>query len=163
MKEILLNHGKIAIVDDEDYDRLMAMGKWHYNNGYAIRSAPYKTSLGKWSSKTVFMHRIIMDAPKEMEVDHRWGDTLDNRKENLRLCTHQQNVCNRIHSNNTSGFKGVSWHKRDRKWQAKIKFNGIRLHLGYFNDKIEAARVYNAAALQYQGEFAKLNQIPALP
>lgn len=160
MKEIPLSQDKVALVDDDMYDYL-SKWKWCYHKGYAARNELFITASGEKARKLVRMHRVIMNAPDGMDVDHRWGDTLDNRKENLRICTRQQNSCNKAQVNNTSGFKGVSWHKARNKWRAQIKLNQRQIHLGYFNNKTEAAKAYNAAALQYQGEFALLNQIPA--
>ena len=94
--------------------------------------------------------------------DHKNNQPLDNRKENLRLCTNQENAFNSSKPrNNTSGAKGVSWNKRDRKYEAYISC-GKRRNLGMFTDLIEAAKAYNAAALELFGEFAKINDIEAL-
>lgn len=106
---------------------------------------------------TCYLHRVIMNAPPGVQVDHINGDTLDNRRCNLRLCTHKENGHNRKLQGGTSKFKGVTWHKRDRKWQAGIRHNGKQIHLGYFNDDVEAARAYDRAARKYFGEFARVN------
>lgn len=159
MKQIPLTQGKVAIVDDEDYDRLVAMGKWQIekrkNTIYAT-----KKILVNGVMKRVYMHSIVMQA-NGAQVDHKFGDGLDNRKENLRICTHAQNQMNRgVPSNNKSGFKGVCWHKNIKRWVAYIKVNNKNVNIGTFKDKIEAAKAYNAAAIFYHGEsFAKLNQI----
>ena len=106
------------------------------------------------------LHRFLLNAPKDMQVDHINGITLDNRESNLRLCTSKENRCNnKKHKNNTSGFKGVCYHKRDNKWHSQITMNMKKIHLGYFTDKIEAAKVYNDAAIKYHREFARLNRI----
>lgn len=161
MKEIKLTKGKVALVDDDIYDYLMQW-KWYCDsNGYAVRNERYITASGERKRNTIYMHRVIMNALSGTDVDHRWGDKLDNQRSSLRVCTRSQNQANKFQSNNTSGFKGVTWEKRDKKWRAYISFNRRKIHLGLFNDKIEAAKVYNAAAIQYQGEFAVLNQIPA--
>lgn len=107
------------------------------------------------------MHRLLTNAPKGSQVDHINGDKLDNRKINLRVCTHSQNQINRgKQKNNTSGFKGVYPQKQSKKYRAKISVNGKEYHLGYFDCPIEAAKAYNAATLNYHEEFAKLNIIP---
>lgn len=150
MKEIPLTQGKVALVDDEDYERLVAMGKWQFVNGYA--------SKGIWPNKSIKMHRLIMDTPIGFETDHINGNKLDNRRKNLRVCTTAENQLNRgVPKNNTSGFKGV--HKFRNKWRSSIKINSRRVHLGLFTCPIEAASAYNEAAIKYHGEFAKLNPI----
>ena len=147
-KIIPLLHGKQTIVDDEDFDNLSKY-KWRCNsNGYVVRGSAARFRL----------HRVIMDAPVGMEVDHINGDTLDNRRENLRLCIHAENGRNRqLNMNNKSGYKGVSWNERDKKWRAMIKINLHHIYLGQFTDSMEAARAYDEAAQKYYGEFAKTN------
>jgi hypothetical protein len=102
------------------------------------------------------MHREIMGAKRGEKVDHKFHDTLDNRKEKLRVCTRQQNNANaRRRSDNSSGFKGVSWHKGHKKWQAAVRDgHGNKLHLGYFSTAESAARSYKAEAVRINGEFA---------
>jgi hypothetical protein len=101
-----------------------------------------------------------MNAPKNMQVDHIDNNKLNNIKSNLRLCNHTENMINRpTHSNSKSGYKGVIFYKRLNKYMAKINVNKKQLYLGLYIDPIHAARVYNAAALKYHGEFAHLNKI----
>ena len=160
MKQIPLTQGKYAIVDDEDYDRLMAMGKWHFNGIYAAKSITYRKPCGSMSSRTIIMHRFISKAPKGLEVDHEDGNGLNNQKQNIRVCTTSQNQKNRgKQANNTSGFKGVTWNKRVGRWYAQIQNNKKQISIGLFDCPIEAAKAYNAAAIKYHGEFAKINQI----
>jgi len=151
-------HGKgdlVALIDDED-EWLMEW-KWYVLRGtttnYAIRSA----WSGRWNMSTsLMMHREIMSAPVHMEVDHRNGNGLDNRTENLRLATRAQNARNRrIQSNNTSGIRGVDWRKREQKWRARIKVDNTYIELGHFTDLEEAKVVREEAALYYYGEFAR--------
>lgn len=156
MRKIKLSQGKYAIVDDNDFEWLNQW-KWYLgsNKRYATRCKSRK--LGK---KRVYLHRLIMDAKKGEEVDHINGDKIDNRRENLRICTTMQNKHNyKIPITNTSGYKGVGWHKRDKKWTARIRVNYKLIHLGYYVDKIEAALAYNKAAIKYHKEFARLNKI----
>lgn len=102
-------------------------------------------------------HRHIGDG---LVVDHINHNGLDNRKANLRLATRTQNSWNRRKVKTikcTSRFKGVSWHKYEKKWQARIQVNKMRKTIGYFDDEIEAAKAYDEAAKKYHGEFANLN------
>lgn len=102
------------------------------------------------------MHRVILDAPKGQIVDHINGKCLDNRRSNLRIVTASQNSINKkISTKNTSGFKGVSFHKGDKKWRACIKVNGVSKFLGSFNDKLDAASAYAEAAKVLHGEYAR--------
>jgi hypothetical protein len=113
--------------------------------------------------KTEYLHRMITKAPKGAECDHINGDCTDNRKSNLRVCSRSNNAANGIrYSNNKSGFRGVSWYKRGKCWESKIKVNYKTIYLGRFHTKEEAADTYNIAAVKYFGEFARLNDIPPL-
>lgn len=161
MKEITLTKGQVALVDDEDYE-FLSQWKWHAkpdrDTFYAARNAQ---DLTKRSGRaTLRMHQAIMDAPSSMEVDHRNGDGLDNRKSNLRIATHGANQQNRSSTSaNRSGFKGVSWFPPQARWRATIQADGVWRLLGYFTDPIDAARAYNDAALDLHGEFAVLNEV----
>jgi len=161
MKEIPLTQGKVALVDDEDYDRLMAMGKWQFGKEYAIKTLYFgRDGNGKQIKKTVLMHRIILNANDGDFVDHKKGSRLNNQKENLRICTHANNMMNRkLHSNNSTGYKGVYIQKKTGMFYASISVGGKQTHLGTFNTTIEAAKKYNEAAIYHYGEFASLNQI----
>lgn len=159
IRQIPLSRGKFAIVDASDYDWLNQW-KWSYRpNGYAIRKENVITDDGKLKRKTIRMHRIITNAPDNMEVDHINRNGLDNRRGNLRIVTHAQNMCNQKVRTGTSKYKGVIWYNKNNKWLARIRKNGKAIHLGYFVCEIEAALAYNAAALKYHGEFARLNEI----
>jgi hypothetical protein len=99
-----------------------------------------------------------MGARSGEQVDHINGDTLDNRIRNLRICSCAENLRNRgITKNNSSGFKGMSWHKECRRWQARIKYLGRDLHIGLFDDLFEAARAYDKKAAEIFGKFARFN------
>ena len=149
MKEIQLNHGYVALVDDEDFERL-SKWKWVYADGRAVR---YDSR----SKKTIYMHRVIIDTPDGMYTDHiKTGDTLNNQKSNLRVCTYSQNQANRgLNKNNTSGFKGVS--RDGKKWRAVIMVDNKYIRLSCHDTPEQAARVYDEAAKKYFGEFASLN------
>jgi hypothetical protein len=158
MKEIPLTHHKIALVDDEDYERLIKH-KWHArkdrNTFYASR-----TVMIEGKKTTVQLHREVLRLTfgDGIEVDHRNRNGLDNQKENLRIATSSLNSYNRkMQHNNTSGFRGVSWHSRDQVWQAYIKLRGKRINLGYHNDILLAAVAYDYAARKYYGNDAILN------
>lgn len=153
MKEIPLNHGFVALVDDDDFENVNQF-KWFYCQGYAHRNH----WIGNGRSKTVLMHRFIMNV--DGAVDHRNRDPLDNRRENLRVATKAENMRNRGATvSSTSGFKGVTWDKYRQKYKAQIKVDYRNIFLGRFNDMKEAAKAYNDAALHYFGGFAWLNPL----
>jgi hypothetical protein len=155
MKEIPLTKGYVAIVDDDDYEYLSQF-KWRVQGKiYAVRD---DHSTGK--RLQLYMHREIAGAKKGEVVDHLNHQTLDNRKENLRACSQTYNNGNHhMRSDNTSGYKGVTWNKRDRKWVAQIMFNGKNIRFGNFESKHDAARVYNFWAMDLFGEHALVNNI----
>ena len=167
MKLIELTQGQVAIIDDEDFERLnkhkwFAMRNPKNEDFYAVRNI--KKDGGGY--KIILMHREIMNAPKGMMVDHIHHNTSDNRKSNLRICTSSQSVMNRRKYKRkcSSIYKGVWLNKRrDNKGlkhlQAGIAVNGKKIHLGFFYNEKDAARAYNKAALKYFGEFAELNII----
>lgn len=156
MKEIPLTQGKVAIVDDDMYDYL-SQWKWYARkdgkNWYAQRNDGIKPF-----RKLVLMHREITNAPNGMDVDHWNRNGLDNRRENLRVCTRTENSRNAgLRITNKSGYKGVCWNKQHRVYDAHIRVDGKFLYLGSFSDSREAARAYDAAAKKHYGEFAWLN------
>ena len=107
----------------------------------------------------MFMHRLLMNFPSGMVIDHINRNGLDNRRANLRIVTNRQNCWNSSCGINvgSSKYKGVRWLARDRKWRSSIRHNGRKVSLGDFKDEISAARAYDAAAKRYRGEFAVLN------
>lgn len=114
---------------------------------------------GRWT--TLYMHRLLIGAPKGKQVDHRNHDGLDNRRRNLRLATSSQNLANQLKNpGRSSRFKGVTWHRRGGKWQAQIAVEGKRRYLGLHETEEAAARAYNKAAREAWGNFALLNTIP---
>lgn len=158
MKEITLTQGKVALVDDDVFEYLNQW-KWHYQKvektGYAIRSEG-----PKHHQRFILMHRVIMNTPSDQEVDHADHEGCNNQRYNMRNCTHASNMQNRTKQiGNTSGYKGVYFYKRDKKWVASISLNDNIVYLGRFTTPEDAARAYDKAALEHYGEFALLNGI----
>lgn len=154
MKTINMKCGAKVVVDDEDYDAI-ARYKWHLShNGYAVR----RERIG--GRKPIrYLHRSIMSADWDGDVDHINGDKLDNRRSNLRYATRSENNQNTHSRRGSSKFKGVVWHKQDRRWWAVIKANGKQHSLGTHATEEDAARAYNAAARRMFGDFARLNPV----
>lgn len=156
-REIQLTQNKVTLVDDSDFEYLNRY-KWYFKEGYAARSAWISA---KKCQQTVWMHHIIIKVLPGLEIDHINGNGCDNRRSNLRLCTHKQNSrsCEKHTRNASSKYKGVCWYKKQRKWRAYIQTAREFIHLGYFDVENDAAHAYNVAALNYFGEFAKPNVI----
>lgn len=152
-QRIPLSNGKEALVDDDDYPWLIQW-KWSYNGRYAARHA-----IVDGKSTSVYMHREILKPDPGMYTDHINGDRLDNRRCNLRSCSHAQNSRNmRKQAHPTSSaYKGVSFHKASGRWAAGIRVEGKRRSLGYYETEIDAAYAYDEAARQAYGEYAALN------
>jgi hypothetical protein len=155
--EIPLTQGRTSKIDRSDLNAVA-----HYNWCSSSHTGK-KYAVSRIDGKVRYLHRFLFGFPARVHVDHINGDTLDNRRENLRLCSHSQNLRNRGKTiANKSGFKGVSMSndKRKRKWSAEIRANGRRLRLGRFLTAAEAAMAYNEAAKIVHGSFAQLNRIP---
>jgi hypothetical protein len=160
MKEIKLsqygkNRGKyVALVDDEDYEYLNQW-KWHAQKTqkdktyYAIRS----TKLS--NLKAILMHRVIMNTPINLMVDHIDHNGLNNQKTNLINCSNRKNQSNKLNSNKK--YIGVYKPKNKNKVRAQIKINNVRIELGYFITEEDAARAYDEAAKKYGGESTSIN------
>ena len=151
MSKIQLTKGKFALIDESTFQEFSEFN-WHIANGYAARRLP--KAQGK---KMLYMHRLILSAPKGKIVDHINGDPLDNRIQNLRLCTHKQNIRNGRSRKGSSIYKGVSRRSDYAAFQAHITVNGKKKSLGCYKDEVEAAQAYDVAATKYFGEFANLN------
>lgn len=152
MKEIQLYRNKgTVIVDDEDYGYL-SQYRWHLDHGYA------SMTIKKPKPGVIYMHRLINETPTGLSTDHINGNKLDNRRKNLRICTQAQNNANaRMRRDNTSGVRGVVWHKRLEKWQAQITVNGKCLYLGMFVDMKDAIEARRKAARDIHGDFANVH------
>lgn len=156
MRYLQLTQNKKTKVDNSDYERLNKY-KWHAEKQggkywYAGRRIYYKN--GK--NKGLYLARIIMNPPKGMIVDHINGNTLDNRRKNLRIITRQQNTWNqKIRITNTSGYRGVSWDKKNKKWKAFV----AKTYYGLYENKWAAALIHNIWAKERYGKFVKLNKI----
>lgn len=149
---IKLAKGRIALIDDGDAWVLETGRSWCCNGKYVMRIS-YTTGV----RRTEYLHRLILGLESgSKKVDHINGDGLDNRRCNLRIATHRENIRNRRrNSNNTSGYKGVSWHGQCSKWTARIKTDVYYKSLGLFSTKEAAHAAYCAAAQKYHGSFAR--------
>jgi|SRR3990172_583006 len=147
---IRLNHGKFALVDAVDFDRVVAAGNWRFSNGYA------KLGVGRG---TISLQAFILQPLAGLEVDHIDQATLlDCRRSNIRIATRAENIRHRRKNrNNTSGYIGVTWHKGAQKWMAQASVKRRHVHLGLFGTAEEAARARDALIRELHGEFASLN------
>lgn len=168
-KAIPLTRGKHALVDESDYGFLMQWNWYACERGgggfYATRASYFRLPHGERKSKPIQMHNVLMNPPAGMEVDHINNNPLDNRRSNLRVCIHRQNMGNLTKprkGRTSSPYKGVSWHKYHECWQAMIKVNYHQKWLGNFTEPKEAAAAYNRAALEHFGEFAHLNDLESV-
>jgi hypothetical protein len=156
-----LTKGHFALIDEDDRD-LICRRSWCVRK--SIGRDVYYTHAAKRGEHgehlTTSMHVEIMGVHPGMDIDHINGDGLDNRRSNLRVCPHQKNAWNAIRRNKstiTSGYKGVSWYRRDSRWRAYVVIDAKQTHLGYFDDEVEAAMAYDKAARELFGEFARVN------
>lgn len=157
-KEIPTNNGPVAIVDDEDYERI-AKFRWTATKKHALRCRRVNGKVINY-----LMHREILNPPADMEIDHINGNGFDNRKANLRLCTSRQNTYNRgKHKRNTTGYKGVSMIKKSGRFLASagvtdpVTKKRTTVRFGYFDTAIEAAKAYDKGIRELHGEFAYVN------
>jgi hypothetical protein len=149
-----LTRGLHALVDEADYERVMAF-KWSVRPDKKTAYAQRAIVLPDGRTSTQQMHNFIADS---VGVDHINRNGLDNRRSNLRPATTSQNNANQgRRRDNTSGFKGVSWHASRKRWNARIGFQGKTISLGHYLTREEAARAYDQAAIEMYGEYAVLN------
>lgn len=141
--------GFFVIVDDCDYKRYKDKFINLDAHGYP------KIAIGK---EPHTLHRLVMDSPIGIFVDHVNHNLLDCRHSNLRLCTRAENNRNRRADIGTSKYKGVSWNKAAKKWRAQIRDGVKKIGLGYFDNEEAAAIAYDIAAIKCHKEFAYTNR-----
>jgi len=157
MRTIPLSQGKVALVNDEDYEYL-SQWKWHAHHERLTWYALRNITRSDGTQRQIRMQNILMGPAQEERVDHIDGNGLDNQRSNLRIATIAQNGQNKgLSRANTSGYKGVVWNRERNRWRAQIVVEGRSIYLGSFIDLIEAAQAYDVAAQHHFGEFARLN------
>jgi hypothetical protein len=155
-KEIPLSRGLVALVDDADYEPLTTGHKWfaspHRNTFYAKRM----TTSPSGNRSTEYLHRLLLpDAPR---IDHCNGNGLDNQRANLRVATGSQNQINRgLDRTNSTGFKGISFHRKTGLWHACLIWQGVKRSGQYHATPEDAARAYDALVRQHAGEYGRYN------
>lgn len=156
MITLTLSNGMPTTIGDEDL-ALVLPYRWHADvrEGLTYAVAVVRVASRK---RKIYMHRLITGGPRDVRIDHIDGNGLNNVRTNLRPSTNTENARNtRLARNNTSGFKGVYWYRRDGCWRAQIMVDRRCLHLGYFATAEQAAEAYDAAAVRYFGAFARTN------
>lgn len=153
MRTIPLTQGKVAIVDDADYE-VASQFKWHYGGVYAQRRIRTNKPGPRQTAET--MGRFLLNTPKGVVVSYRSLDKLDNRRSNLRVAAPREAYRNRkLGKNNRTGLKGVYHHKERDTWRATISRNGKKIHLGCYDTPETAHAAYCEASAKYHGEFGR--------
>jgi hypothetical protein len=158
MREIFLNEGYVALVDDKDFERVRKY-VWSVQK---IEDHIYAQSK-KTDTKQTYMHRFIMRVHgKNVFVTHLDGNGLNNQRSNLQVCTRAEAMRNqqKIYSNNKSGYRGVCWNKARQKWLVQIAIKGRPHHIGMYTDIIEAAKAFDTAAIAHYGKYHGLLNFP---
>jgi len=153
MKEIQLTQGMVALIDDEDFEKV-SQYNWSLVTGRNTYYAEQKKRV-----KFRHLHRFIMNTPADMQVDHKDGNGLNCQKYNMRNCTATENSQNQVHRKpNKTGYTGVHCRAKN-KYYSCIRYKTILYHLGVFNTAEKAAVAYNTKAKELYGEYAKQNII----
>lgn len=153
---VTLTKGLVAIIDADDAERVGTRNWYGCKNKLKFYAESTKLK-GEAGVKTIRLHHFITGLPAGQQIDHENCDGLDNRKANLRAASHGQNCQNRPkQSNNSSGFKGVSWSSSKNGWKAQIRADRRRHDLGIYATKEAAAAAYHRAAVSLHGEFARV-------
>ena len=156
MGEIELSNGGVVLVDDDDMEWLSKWTWRKHTDGSAVRMVYYGNKHKTRVHRIYRMHRVIMDAPRSLEVDHIDGNQLNNMRSNLRLCTSSENKMNtKTRSDNASGIKGVCWDNDHGAWMSYIKRDGKMITLGRFRNKQHARIARRAAEKVLHGEFRR--------
>ena len=156
MAEVILK-GKVIHIDDEDM-HILSKYNWYINSSDNIRYYVVAKVYNKGKVTNIKLHRILLNPPRNLYIDHINGNGLDNRKSNLRVCTNQQNQRNARKKRTASSiYKGVSFVKARSKFRAYIVVNNKQTGLGQFSNEIDAAKAYDQKAKELFGEFAYLN------
>lgn len=153
-----LTQGKCAVIDKDDL-KLIANFKWCVTRNSTQDYAKAYVDGGRKNPRFIYLHHLIVGKPKKgFVIDHINGNGLDNRRKNLRVISHRENTLGKkiLRSDNKSGFTGISWNKRDRKWRAQIKTLEGSKNLGSFEKKSDAIKARKSAAKKYYGIYAKL-------
>ena len=155
---MLTNLGEKVFVDPDIKEKYAGVTWWAMSNGCGNRYATTRLDRKKFS----LLHRLVLGIEDtKVDIDHINGNGLDNRRENLRVCSRSQNMGNcKKHADGSSRFKGVCWNKNRNKWYARICLNYKPYPLGSYLNEEDAARAYNKAAIEKFGEFARINEIP---
>jgi hypothetical protein len=154
-REIPLTQGKVALVDEADYGAL-SLFNWFAEKAYGGRIWYAARGVGSGArQRLVRMHAVLLGQRPDCEPDHRNGNGLDNRRQNLRWATGSQQMANRRFAPGASGYRGV--YRNNGRWMAQFGFNKRNIYCGTFGTPLEAAHAYNEKAQAYHGEFAVLN------
>ena len=159
MREIPLTRGQVALVDDSDYE-FLSQWKWCASKSKTGFFAVRRCILKNKKPYLLSMHRQILglEYGDPRQGDHRNHNTLDNGRDNLRICSQYDNKKNKSpHKNSSSKYLGVGWHKGAKKWEAQITTNRKKIYLGLYRIEELAALAYDFAALKYHREFANFN------
>lgn len=156
MKLIYLTKGYTTQVDDIDFEQLNRF-KWYAATSRSNTPIYAARKSGTKPRKNIYMHRLLLNAPQDREVDHIDGNGLNNTRGNIRLVTRRQNSLNTSKRPSRIPYRGVEFRKADGRYWCRIVHNGKRISIGYFHSAVNAATAYDKKALELFGEFGKLN------